>query len=237
MSTMRHIDDQVAASALGALSPDEQQQVDEHRAICPPCDHLLTEAEESANMLAFLAPATPPPSRCKMRLMERIEDDLFLRRPTPRQARSRVPMWSGWAVAAAVFVGMMMWNMQLQSRLTTASMVGSVLASQPVSRDLVPQDQAHKGVVARMYMSPSSNYALLVLDNVDPAPAGKVYRVWVANETEKSQLMDFHTVADDQPMVLQPSEPLANYKWIMITMEDEAEATSPEETTILLGDL
>lgn len=232
---MRHIEDQVEASALGALSIDEQRQVDEHRAICPPCDKLLAEAEDSANMLAFVAPATLPPSRCKARMMQRIEDDQFLRRPTPK--RSRVPLWSGWAVAAALLVGMMTWNMQLQRRVTTADMVGSVLADQPVSRELVPQDQAHQGVVARMYMSPSSNYVLLMLDNVEPAPAGKVYRVWVANETEKSQVMDFHVVAEDQPMVLQPPEPLAKYKWIMVTIEDEAEATSPEETTILLGDL
>lgn len=186
-------------------------------------------------MLAFAAPATTPPGRCKTRLMQRIEDDRFLRQPTPR--RARVPMLSGWAVAAAVFIGMMTWNMQLQRRLTTASMVGSMLAAEPVSRVLVPQDQAHQSVVARMYMSPSSTYALLVLENVEPAPAGKVYRVWVANETETRKVMDFHVVQEDQPMVVQPSEPITKYKWIMITMEDDGEATSPNDTTILRGDL
>lgn len=235
MSTMAHIDDQVAASALGALTADEQQQVEEHCAICPTCDQLLQETQESAHLLALAVPATPPPSRCKSRIMQRIENDLFLRQPTPK--RGRMIMWSGWAVAGAILFLMTTWNMQLQQRLTRANMVGSMLVGEPESRILVAQNQANKSMTARMYMLPSSKYALLVLHNFQPAPEGKVYRVWVANDTVKSSLTAFRAVDERQPMVLQPPEPITQYKWIMITMEDADEGASPEDTTILRGDL
>ena len=236
MSTMGHIDDQAAASALGALTPDEQRQVDEHRAICPTCDQLLQKAEESAHLLALAVPATPPPRRCKTVIMQRIENDLFLRQPTPK--RGRVPAWSGWAVAGVVMLLMMTWNMQLRQQLSQANMVGSMLVAGPESRTLVAQDQEHKSMTARMYMVPSSNYALLVLHNFEPAPEGKVYRVWVANETEKSSISAFHAVDERQPMVVHPPEPITQYKWIMITIEDADEGASPDaETTILRGDL
>ena len=235
MTIIAHIDEQVAASALGALSPDEQRQVEEHCAICPSCTQLLEETQQTAHMLAWSVPAVKPPSRCKTSIMQRIADDQFLQSPTPK--RSRLPAWSGWAFAGAVMLLMMTWNVQLQRRLDYANKVGTMLAAEPQSLVLLPMDQAHKSVVAKMYMLPNSNYAVLVLDNVDPAPDGKVYRVWMANETTKSATNAFEIANKNEPMVIQPPQPLAMYKWIMVTMEDADEVASPDDTTILRGDL
>ncbi len=236
MSIMGHIDEHVAASALGALTFDEQRAIDEHCAGCPRCNDLLVETQESAHMLAFIAPARNPPRRCKMSIMRRIEDDQFLRRPTP--SRTRIAAWSGWVAAGTILLLMMTWNVQLQRRLEHATMVGTMMVAEPLSRVLLPMDQEHKSVVAKMYMLPSSNYAVLVLENFEPAPAGKVYRVWVANDTIKSPINAFQAADKSEPMVLQPPEPLTSYKWIMVTMEDANETTSPDDnTTILRGDL
>ncbi len=235
MTIMAHIDEQVAASALGALSPDEQRQVEEHCAICPTCNELLEETQQTAQMLAWSAPAIKPPVWCKTGLMQRIDDAQFLQSPTPK--RNRLPAWSGWAFAGVVVLFMMTWNIQLQRRLEYANMVGTMFVAEPVSRVLEPMDQAHKYVKAKMYMSPNSSYIVLVMENVQPAPEGKVYRVWMANETTKSPTVSFAIANNQEPMVITPPQPVGMYKWIMITMEDADDMASPDDTTILRGNL
>lgn len=67
-----HVDDLVAAYALGALEPDEVAAVDAHVRGCPACEQALGEAQRTAGMLSFLVPMHTPPADSKAALFARV---------------------------------------------------------------------------------------------------------------------------------------------------------------------
>ena len=76
MRVMRHIDAHVAGRALDALAPSETVQVDRHVALCPACQQVLHEAQETAHLLTLVVNPVQPPWHCKARVMARIVRDV-----------------------------------------------------------------------------------------------------------------------------------------------------------------
>ena len=67
-----HVDDLVAAYALGALEPDEIASVDAHVRGCAACERALGEAQRTAGMLSFIVPMHAPPPDNKAALFARV---------------------------------------------------------------------------------------------------------------------------------------------------------------------
>jgi anti-sigma factor RsiW len=67
-----HIDDLVAAYALGALEPDEAAAVDTHVRGCSSCEHELLDAQRTAGMLSFAVPLRTPSPDTKAALFARV---------------------------------------------------------------------------------------------------------------------------------------------------------------------
>ena len=67
-----HVDDLVAAYALGALEPDERAAVDTHVRVCPDCHQVLLDAQRTAGMLSFVVPMHAPAADNKAALFARI---------------------------------------------------------------------------------------------------------------------------------------------------------------------
>ena len=235
MSNAGHIEEEAAAGALRALPPEEEAQVDEHIAQCSPCRHVLDEAEDTAHLLTLIVQPAPPPRHCKVRVMERIEREEFLQRPARR--RWQTPGWTGWAVAGTLALALMPWNMYLQRQVANARMVQAMMVADPQPSRLKPQGSAAKSATGRMYMDPTTNRAVLVIENLQPPPAGKVYQVWVANEERQQPMETFKVAHRVEQVVMRASEPLTKFKWVMITMENAGGSTHPSETTVLFGDL
>jgi hypothetical protein len=79
---------------------------------------------------------------------------------------------------------------------------------------------------------------VLVIENLPALPPGKVYKVWIANEKYQRPLHTFQVSHKHEQLLMQSGEPLLQYKWVMITVEDEdGSSPQPSRTTILLGDL
>jgi len=72
LGTMSHVDDLVAAYALGALEPDESVAVDSHVRGCVACERALVDAQSVAGMLSFMAPIRVPPVDTKAALFARV---------------------------------------------------------------------------------------------------------------------------------------------------------------------
>src|SRR3712207_2016483 len=124
MTDSGHIENEVAGRALGALSPEETAVVDGHLETCSPCRALLEEAQETADQLARVARPVPPPQRCKVRVMERVARDAFLRQPTPKAQRSTSIPWRNWRTAGALALALLLsWNMWLQSQIAHKNML------------------------------------------------------------------------------------------------------------------
>jgi anti-sigma factor RsiW len=67
-----HVDDLVAAYALGALDADEAAAVDAHIRGCRDCERDLGNAERTAGMLAYTAPLYSPAPDVKAALFSRV---------------------------------------------------------------------------------------------------------------------------------------------------------------------
>jgi len=72
LATTNHVDDLVAAYALGALEPEETAVVDAHIRGCAACERDLVDAQSVAGMLSFLAPSRVPPVDSKAALFARV---------------------------------------------------------------------------------------------------------------------------------------------------------------------
>ncbi|MDQ4099921.1 MAG: anti-sigma factor [Chloroflexota bacterium] len=228
-----HIDDDAAAHALGALTTQEAEVVDRHVKDCRPCQEKLADAHETAHMLAFVAPPLQPPARCKARLMEAIERESFLRSRTSR--RSLGGNWARWATVVAV-LALVVWNMRLQQEVGRARTIEDMVMSDPDPKTLRPGPDV-RGSHGRIFVKPDGQHALLVIENLKPAPAGKVYQVWVADERRQHSMKTFQVADQREELMMEASVPLTTFKWIMVTEEDAPGSTKPSKKQVLFGDL
>lgn len=72
LASFGHVDDLVAAYALGALEADEIAAVDAHVRACPACEKALIDAQRTAGMLSFVVPFQMPPADSKAALFARV---------------------------------------------------------------------------------------------------------------------------------------------------------------------
>ncbi len=72
LASLGHVDDLVAAYALGALEADELAAVDAHVRTCAACERALLDAQRTAGMLSFVVPFQTPPADSKAALFARV---------------------------------------------------------------------------------------------------------------------------------------------------------------------
>lgn len=230
-----HIQEQAAARALRALPPEDAEQVDSHVHVCPECKQLLDEAVETANMLALSVAPAAPPSRCKQRLMARVEREQFLRRPSG--ALSRSATWVGRAATMLMLLGLLGWNMRLQSEVREVRTVTSMLVADAQPRPLKADHPSAGSATARMFMDPNGTSAVLVIENLEPLPGDKVYQIWVADEQRQQPMETFRVGHKMEQIVMRAQEPLSHFKWVMVTIENGGGSEKPTGDTVLFGDL
>ena len=248
-SEHEHIEELIEGYALDALEPEERGLVDQHTSSCSPCRKQLRVTEETVHMLGFVAAPIAPPVHCKLKVLEKIEREQFLRTPT-RRSRAATP-FSTWATVAALvlFMATGMWGVSLQRQIGRMSSdmararneiaeLEGMLAEVQEIRSLKGEGQSQYAV-ANTFMKPGSNKALLVIRDLPPLGAGQTYKVWVAREGMQEGLTTFNPPpADDTIQVaIEPSEPMDHYKWIMVTIESTQSADHPSQQQALFGDL
>jgi anti-sigma-K factor RskA len=160
-----------AAYALNALDPDDERTYEEHLRHCPRCREELGELQEAAAALAFLAEAPAPPPD----LGDRIVAAALAERPNvvPMRRRWTTPALAAAAAAAAgIAIGIGIWAASLSSELSDSRDVVALVADQNATR--VPVSGANGTlVVAR------DGEAALLFTDLERAPDGKTYQVWV----------------------------------------------------------
>ncbi len=229
-----HIDNVVAERALRILPPEEEAAVDGHAEICPPCRALLQEAQETANLLALAVLPARPPRHCKARLMDLVERDVFLEKRTPWSTR-RIGS-ARWAIVAMLLLALVGWNIRLQREIAHERMIAEMVASDFRPSALKPQG-ATVDAAGRMFKGPNGTSAVLIVENLPPAPPGKIYQIWVADEQRQQPMETFQATHRLDEVVMHAAVPLTTFKWIMITLEDAGGSQVPSKTTVLLGDL
>src|SRR5579885_417481 len=87
----RHVDELVAAYMLGALEPDEVDDVERHLEGCERCRALIDEARATRDALLLAAPPATPPPALRARVLARIAEEATASRQPRPQAREAAP--------------------------------------------------------------------------------------------------------------------------------------------------
>lgn len=178
------------AYAVDALDADERDRFEEHLASCATCQDEVASLQETTALLGAVE-ETPLPAG----LRDRVLADIKTVRPLPPEGggilsdipnlttRRRLrPRWSGLvgiaAAAALVVGGVVVWE---QTRDDAAQ----EQVTSPIDAILRARDVKHVsvdlpgGASATVFSSLAHNRAVLVTDDMPPAPEGRVYQVWL----------------------------------------------------------
>ena len=223
-----------AGYALDALDSEERSAYEAHLPACEHCQQELASFWTTTEALAVAA-SGPEPSPA---LRERILTDVRAEPPqnvVPLESRRRraVPVLGAVAaVAAVVAIGIGLWASDLSSQLdeTRAALerersAAAVLAD-PDARSIRLAEGEGQLVVA------PGGQAVLVVDGLGPAPAGKTYEMWVVSHGEDPQRAGLFPGRDGLDIV--PVDGAVDSgQVVLVTVEEAGGVDSPTSEPIL----
>jgi anti-sigma-K factor RskA len=187
------IHDLTSAYALDALDADEAHEFEEHMRHCAQCQSELADLQEVTAVLAYAAPPAAAAPALRGRILEKARAERSNVIPFPRaQVQAPARRRTTWilgaaaAAAAAVAIGLGIWAAPLQNDLSAERSAHSRLA-QALAIAASP-GSAHvdlTGANGSLAVAPSGR-GVLVIPELEKAPAGKTYEAWVIRGSKPS---------------------------------------------------
>ena len=178
-------DDLKDAYALGALTDDEHREFEDYLATHPELQAEVDYLTSVANLLALTPQEHEPPSELRHRLMNIIESSAGANLPE-RPSRLTKLRWlfgpggrtAAAAAAAAVLavVGLFVWNLSLRGE--NEDLRGELETRQTYELHGSGEAQDVQGEVVRL----GDGRAVLMAENLPPAPEDKVYETWLLRD-------------------------------------------------------
>jgi anti-sigma factor RsiW len=173
-----------AAYALDALDADEREAYEAHLPGCDTCQEELAVLAGTTEALAIAAsgPAPSPALRERILAEARAEPQAVVPIERARSRRTAPVLAAAAAVAAAVAIGIGLWASQLSGDLDDAraalerERAAAAVLADPDARTVALQAGEGRLVVD------SDGRAVLVLDELDPAPSGRTYEMWIVSD-------------------------------------------------------
>jgi len=214
-----------AGYALDALDPAEREAFERHLAGCEQCQEELATFWEVTSALAVAADGPAPSAGLRERILAdaRAEEQTVV----PLESRRRLSpvLVSVTAIAAAVAIGLGIYSISLSGQLDdtkaalTAQESAAAVLADPTATTVALQSGSGRLVVD------ADGAAVLVLDDLAAAPAGKTYQAWVvAGQTPVSA--GIFDTTDDQAIVSIP-QVVPNGAVVAVTVEKAGGAGSP----------
>jgi len=161
-----------AAYALGVLEDDERDAFERHLASCAECLEEVGSLGDAAAALAFTLEGDEPSPELRGRIMAAVAAEP--RNVVPFRRRRSTPVWaSAAAAAAALAIGLGLW-----------ATIGT--SSSPSGARQVALTRPWVGTLDVS----GSGVARLTVRNLAPAPAGRLYEVWVFRSHSRRALPD-----------------------------------------------
>lgn len=223
-----------AGYALDALDADERSAYEAHLAGCTQCQQELESFWTTTEALAVAA-SGPAPSPA---LRDRILADIRAEPPQnviafePRRRRI-VPVLAGaTAVAAVVALGIGLWASSLSSDLDQArAALENERATAAVLADPNARSVALQSDEGRLVVTPEGQ-AVLVVDDLGPAPAGKTYELWVTSHGGDPLPAGLFPGREGRDIV-HVDGTVAPGQVVLVTIEDEGGVDAPTTEPIL----
>lgn len=232
------------AYAVDALDPAEKAEFEEHLAACATCQAEVAGLREATALLAETTSTAPPPA-----LRDRVLAEIATVRPLPPEApvstgaeqvttlRPRRRAWTMLAAAAAVVAvvggGAVVWQQvngpeQHQAQLSAVDRVLQAADAKRVNVTLPG------GVRASLVRSVTEGKAVLVTRNMPPAPAGRIYELWL--QTPGGAMVPAGTMTEGGSRTVLLHGDATSATGAGITVEPKGGSESPTTEPIALFD-
>ncbi len=174
--TCQQVDELAAGYALGALTPEQREEIDAHLETCGAHSMILLEMRATAGVLHHAAPDREPSSDLKARIMAAARADIDGGTPMPAPAAAPVefsrksygwqlPVPFGVAVAAVALLvaGLLAWNVVLQF-------------SRPEETEAFVRYMGTEEIHAFVYYV--EDVGVITVSGMTPLPEGRTYQAW-----------------------------------------------------------
>jgi anti-sigma-K factor RskA len=234
---------------LGALPEEERLEFEQYLAAHPDLQSEIEELGTLAGLLALSVSEQEPPPELRRRIMDAVEAEAV--RPaevTPPHAGRQSWIAGLWdavglrelalAAAAVLVVGLFAWGMLLQGEVRELQGRVQSLQSQPQVRSQDPQMIALGGTGAEQearaeLITLKGDRAVLVAENMPPAPEGKTYQIWVIKGDTPKPSGLFEPRGDSVAAVVENSVERADA--VAVTIEPEGGSKEPTTDPMLVG--
>jgi anti-sigma-K factor RskA len=210
------VNELAGAYALGALSPEEVREVEEHLAGCNLHEEFAS-LRATASALSFAAPERDPPPALRARLLAAIEADAPAAPVTPVPIEGRRSAWRRrpYALAAAlaiIAVGLLAWNLLLLSgNDEDEAIVRSVTSGSAAGTEL-------------RYL-PDEQVAILDVEGLEELPEGRTYQIWTIRGDDAPRGVGLFQVNGSDRAVF--TSPLVDGDRIAVTVEPAGGSVAP----------
>jgi hypothetical protein len=238
-----HISELVAPYVLGALEPDEVEQVELHLEGCSMCRALVEEERRVVRALPYLAEPRPVPLSARQNLLKRVEEEATPARPS--RWKVLLPSGrSGWIAAATAAVLALVFavnSFQMQGEIEQRDReiserqneIAEVLGS---SRGWTTSlEGSAPGAGGGIIVDPTTNAAILVVNGLEQPEEGHIYVVWMVDDGEHVNVGNL--AVDDNgsgQLYITGRGALAAYEGLVITEEvDDTQVAGPSGDEVM----
>ena len=242
MSSMDHerFDELKDAYVLGALPEEEHRELEGYLASHPERQAEIDELGAVAGLLALSPQEQDPPPQLRRNIMSVVEAE------AQHPAAGRRTWFVGireflsvrnlaLGAAALLVIGLFSWNMVLQGEVQ--DLQGQVENRQdpPVSRMVKLEGSGAAQRVQAEVMILEEDRAVLMVENMPPAPEDRTYQVWVieGDDPQPSALFE----PREEPVAAVVEDPLDEANAIAVTVEPEGGSQQPTTDPMLIGKL
>lgn len=226
------------AMALGALAPDEREQVGAHLARCDACRSQLSDYEAVVDRLGLGAPLVSPPDALQARLMGRIQAPVRARVHWPFDWFSRLV--AGWPrlVPAGVLAGLALAAILTFANLYVWRQMSAPGQSGPENVNLIHlrATEAAPGASGTLLLAKDGAWGMLVVHGLPALDAERQYQLWLIDDGRRSSGGVFSVSAQGEAQLkVLPVQRMESYEAFGITIEPRGGSSGPTGAKVLGG--